>query len=245
MAGDSFFLADMHFLPLTYPDEYRRHLEFIGFLEQTMLSPSAQALYIVGDLFDFWYEYTYYIPKDYFEILYCLKKISLAGKEIHYLAGNHDFKLGRFFEEHIGMKTHQDEYITQFDQQKTLLHHGDGLAQRDWKYRLLKKALRSSFNQKLFAALHPDLGMRLGLLTSKSSRCLNPKPTIQMLDDYIKWAKQTIQDHHYDAIIIGHTHLAYMEKLDQSLFINLGSWINDHYFLHYNRNEFQMKQYSI
>ncbi len=245
MVGDSIFVADMHFMPRSYPDQVQRQHDFIRFLESVVNRPQIRNLYIIGDMFDFWYEYRYYIPKDYFEILHSLKSLVQAGKTIHYFAGNHDFKLGSFFEDQIGMILYRDELVTHLDQKTVFIHHGDGFARNDWRYRCLKKALRNPFNQKLFSLLHPDLGMRLGLMTSKGSRRLNPGIKQQLKDDYREWAVQLFKQMHYDVIIIGHTHLAWMELMGKSLFINLGSWLDDYYYLAYSGNKFTMMQYSI
>ena len=115
-------------------------------------------MYIVGDLFDFWYEYKKYIPKIYFSFLYKFKILVDKGIEIHYLAGNHDFFLGEFFDREIGIKTWIDEYEFSLNGKNFYIWHGDGLGKKDVGYRIIKKIMRSRVNQKIFSWIHPDVG---------------------------------------------------------------------------------------
>ena len=148
--------------------DVKKRAAFFKWLQE--ISPEMSQLIIVGDLFDFWIEYKSSIRADYFQVLHALKKVSEQGTEIHYLAGNHDFALGSFLKEEIGIIIHHGNYNAEIQGKKVHIYHGDGLIKRDVGYRVLKKVLRNHFNQKLYKLIHPDLGVALGTLVSGSSR---------------------------------------------------------------------------
>ena len=220
----AYFISDLHIGAEDLQTESARQKHILRFLRE--ISREASHLFIVGDLFDFWFEYGVVIPKKYFEFLHQFKKMTDAGIEIHYLAGNHDFALGTFFDQSLNIKTWSDEYTFELAGKNFFLWHGDGLAKEDRGYRLLKRILRNRFNQRLFRWLHPDLGFKLAHFTSGSSR----KYTNQLNDqrdesDYTAYAEDKFSEG-FDYVIMGHRHRPLVYDKDRHRYINLGDWIS-------------------
>ncbi len=151
-----YFISDIHLgAPSLAADfEARRRCEPLKFLE--IVAQCASRLVIVGDLFDFWYEYKSVVPKDYFWLYAKLKEVVDKGIAVDYVAGNHDFFLGEFFSKSIGLKVYQDGFSENIERKKFLIIHGDGLAVKDSGYRLLKRVLRSRFTRSVIRWIYPD-----------------------------------------------------------------------------------------
>ena len=217
-----FFISDVHLGSHAIQTKKResRLLSFLDYVEQ-----SAQGLFIVGDLFDFWFEYRYVIPKDHFPLLCKLKHMADLGIEIHYLVGNHDFWLSDFFTKTLGISVHTDTLNISLNGIQFHLTHGDGLAKNDRGYRLLKKILRNPVNIKLFRLIHPDFGFMLAGQSSHASRTLRDVPNHDA--DYEAYARERFKEGS-QAVIIGHTHRPMKMIEDTNIYINTGDWIK-HY----------------
>jgi UDP-2,3-diacylglucosamine hydrolase len=222
-----YFISDAHLgLHINGCDAREEHL--IEFLHKTILPGCS--LFIVGDLFDFWIEYRRAIRPEYFNVLCELKNLVKNGVEIHYLAGNHDFALGSFLENTIGIHIHTDHYTTQLQGKNIHLFHGDGLIKGDVGYRFLKKILRNPFNQKIYRFLHPDIGVPLGSFCSGSSRKVTSKfITENILQEYRNQAHKYL-DNGDDIVVFGHTHRAEIRHWDNKTYCNTGEWIHEYTF---------------
>lgn len=189
-----------------------------------------QSLVLLGDLFDFWYEWKHVVPRRAFPLLHQLRSIVEAGTPVHYFAGNHDFLLGSFLRDEVGLSIHMDEWVTELDGRKYWFHHGDGLARSDVNYRRMKRVFRSRWAQRLFGGLvHPDLALGLGRTTSDSGRKKHDRrggriwpPESEYFD-----AAQRMIDRGYDVVVIGHTHIASDVELKNGFFHNPGAWGDD------------------
>src|SRR5512135_1217088 len=135
-----YFISDVHLGLGARDQERKKEDRLLSFLKAIL--PSAEKLFIVGDLFDFWFEYRTVIPKGFHRTLSALQAFTERGIPVHYLAGNHDFWVGDFFASELGMTMHMDPFEVVIDGKRIYLHHGDGLAQKDLGYRLLKPVLR-------------------------------------------------------------------------------------------------------
>ena len=164
----TYFISDVHLGELPPAQEKERVFRFLNFLRQ--LENDATRIFFVGDLFDFWFEYKYAIPKKHFPILYQLARLRERDIEIHYLPGNHDFWLGSFFNNELGIHTYDNEWQGVISGKKFYLFHGDGVAKKDVGYRMLRKFLRNRINLKLFRLIHPDWGIPFARFVSGSSR---------------------------------------------------------------------------
>ena len=213
-----YFISDLH-LSKQHPE---RTLRFIDFLRR--IENKASKIFFVGDLFDFWFEYNYTIPKHYFSILAQLSRLRDKKIEIHYLPGNHDFWLGQFFYHELGIHTYEHDWTGELHGRKFYLFHGDGVAKRDTGYRLLRRVLRNKINIKLFRLIHPDLGIPLARWVSGSSRHYTQKLNLQDHTDYIEFARKRF-DEGFDYVIMGHRHNPMRYEEGSKVYINLGDWL--------------------
>ena len=160
----------------------------------------------MGDLFDFWFEYKYTIPKKYFRFLMLLNRFREKEVEMHYLAGNHDFALGSFFDNVLNIKTWPQDYTFVLADKKFYLFHGDGIAKKDVGYRFIKRILRHPLNIRFFRWLHPDFGIPLARKVSGGSRhYTNTINHLRDESDYIEFAEKRFEDG-YDYVLMGHRH---------------------------------------
>jgi len=220
---NAYFISDLHLATHPGPEEMEQQDIFIKFINE--IRSDLTHLFIVGDLFDFWFEYKNVIPKMYFQFLYLFRKLTDQGVEIHYLAGNHDFALGTFFDEELNISTHLDTYIFELADKKFYLYHGDGVAKKDIAYRFLKRILRNKTNQKLFRWLHPDWGIPFAKFVSGSSRKYTNQLNLERDEsDYIEFAEQKFEEG-YDYVLMGHRHNPLKHNKDGHTYINLGDWI--------------------
>jgi len=220
----AYFISDLHIGAEDNEKELVRQKHILKFLHK--ISKDATRIYIVGDLFDFWFEYKTVIPKKYFAFLNTFKNMTDKGIEIHYLAGNHDFALGNFFDKFLGIKTWENEYTFELAGSKFFIWHGDGLAKEDTGYRILKRILRNKFNQRIFRWIHPDLGFKLARFTSSSSRKYTNQLNYQRDEkDYIEFAEQKFSEG-FNYVMMGHRHRPLVHEENSNKYINLGEWID-------------------
>jgi len=218
----AYFISDAH-LGIRIPTCKYREAQLIDFLKS--IASRTGSLYIVGDLFDFWIEYKHAIRPDYFAVLHQLRILVEQGVEIHYLAGNHDFALGSFLTDTIGISIHPDAYETVIQGKKLYMYHGDGLVRADAGYRLLKKILHNPFNQKFYRLLHPDIGVPLGSLCSGSSRKVTSKRRHEaFLEEYRVKARQLLSTD-IDIVVFGHTHCPEIHHWGNKTYCNVGEWM--------------------
>ncbi|MEO7424625.1 MAG: UDP-2,3-diacylglucosamine diphosphatase [Fibrobacteria bacterium] len=221
-AALAYFISDLH-LGARYrgldPD---RETLVLRFLREK--AAAAGHLFILGDLFEFWMEYASFIPKEHFRILAALEELARNGVEVHYLSGNHDFNLGSFFRDQLGLRTHADEIRIELQGKRLLLLHGDGLADSDWKYRIMKRVFRHPLSNRCFSLLHPDLGMGLARALSKASRDQHRNQPRHM-DEYEKACRAILSDGRQDILIHGHTHAAFVKEWPEGVYVNSGEWL--------------------
>jgi len=200
-------------------------------------------LFIIGDLFDFWFEWRKVIPKRHFRVLRELAMWRDNGLDMYYLAGNHDFRLGGFLENEIGIKTFGNELNLTAAGKNFHLFHGDGVQKSDVGYRFLKKIFRSGLNQQLFLLLHPDFGMKLADWSSSKSRNSNLlKNPSKLENDYIEYAERK-NSQGFDYILMGHTHRPLLYKLTSGLYINTGNWYQDFTYAKFSDDEISLKYF--
>ena len=163
-----YFLSDFH---LGAPDMKRslvREKEIVRFLDT--IKSSAYAIFIVGDMFDFWYEYKTVVPKGYTRILGKLAEITDSGIQVHFFAGNHDMWMSGYFEEELNISVYFEPKIFQFNDKSFFVGHGDGLGPGDHSYKFMKKIFRNPLCHWLFGQLHPSLGMGIANYMSRKSK---------------------------------------------------------------------------
>ncbi len=217
------FISDIHLGLREKEIESQKEILLINFLK--FAQENCSELFIVGDLFDYWFEYKYVYQKGFFKTLNALKNLTESGVKLHYFIGNHDFMHKDFFENEIGAIMYEDAIETTLNDKKFFIGHGDGLVKNDYGYNLLKKIMRNKKIQKLYSLIHPDLGISLASNTSKKSRDYTAKKNYGEVDGLFETAKNKI-DGGFDFVLFGHLHKRIYEKYKDGYYINLGSWLD-------------------
>ena len=195
------------------------------------ISVDAEEIFLLGDLFDFWFEYKRVVPKGFVRVLGKLAQISDSGIPIHIFTGNHDMWLFDYLPEEIGAKIHHQNVSREFAGIKFYIGHGDGMGPGDYGYKFIKKVFANSFCQWLFAKIHPDLGMAIAHYWSGKSRISQGRADETFLGNDKEWlviyAREILKTSPVNYFIFGHRHLPLDIPLSaNSRFINLGDWVN-------------------
>jgi len=207
----------------------------------------VRKILILGDLFDFWFEYKHVVFSGYFPVLRAFADAQAAGVRLHLICGNHDFWAGRFLETELGFKVDRNAAVMDFDGRRVLLAHGDGLNPRDRAYRLYKRIARSRIVIALFRQLHPDLAMGLARFVSRGSRHMtmvedpSQGSEAQALRTY---ARDTLAAGRADIVLLGHAHAAIREEYPTptgtGLYINCGDWRRKRSYVLFDDGDFRM-----
>ena len=238
----AYFISDAH-LGAISPDAETRETRLISFLET--LPPDTGYLFIVGDLFDFWIEYDHAIRPEYFRVLHELMRLRKAGVEIHYVAGNHDFALGSFLSDVIGMKIHPSGCFTMTLQGK-LLHicHGDGLIPSDTGLRILKKILRNPICQKIYRRLHPNTGVAIAEACSRISRTSIHVRSHEAEQEAYRNIAFSLLKGAPDIVLFAHTHYPEIRSFNGKIYCNTGDWIEHFSYAVLKSGELSLRRYA-
>ncbi len=204
-----------------------------------MVKQDGDRLVILGDLFDFWFEYKQAMPKDQFKVLYMLYDLIEQGIKIDYVSGNHDFWMHDFFETQMHIDIHQDFLDLKYENLKLHLIHGDGLSPADKGYHFLKKVLRNKLNIWLYRQLPPDFAISLAKSVSGSSREYTARRDHHYKLDYENYAERKLQDG-FDFVAIGHLHLPVYKKFESGVYINSGDFINHFSYVKISDNKIEL-----
>lgn len=236
-----FFISDAH-LGENHPEREKLKLVRLhSFLD--MVKARATELYIVGDLFDFWFEYRHAVPKDHLEIVLRLAELRRHGLKLTYITGNHDHWLGSFLEQQVGFTVYRDQTELRLDGIRVLISHGDGLAAKDRGYRILKRILRNRVNIFLYRLLSPDIGIPLAKFISLKSRGHSQKrPKEGFLAEYREYARRRIAEG-YGAVILAHTHVPELTEFPGGTYVNTGDWVEHFSYLELADGRFALKQW--
>ena len=231
------FISDIHLGLQSKETENKKERLLVEFLNSTALN--SKELFIVGDLFDFWFEYKRVYPKGFFRTLTALQDLTEKGIKVHYFIGNHDFMHRNFFVDEIGASLYENPIEVTSNGKKFFIGHGDGLVKNDYGYLVLKKVMRNKGIQKLFSLIHPDLGIGLAISTSKGSRSYTSKKDYGEVDGLFEAAKKQI-DNGFDYVIFGHLHKRIQQKYKAGYYINLGSWLDKPCYGIFRQNNFKI-----
>ena len=224
-----YFASDLHLTSSTDVESRCRELAFIQWLDR--VKDDAAAIFLLGDLFDFWFEYRYVVPRGYVRLLGKLAELTDNGIPIHYFTGNHDQWIRDYFACEMNIHTYNQPTEFELNGKLFLIGHGHGnnISPENKFYKLIYAAFENRLLQKLFAALHPRWGMNLGANWSISSRKRRGirKPFNGVENELIYWYTQyVLTKKHYDFFVFGHRHLALDIRLNEnSRYINTGEWI--------------------
>ena len=235
------FIADAH---LGMPnDDPERHVKLVEFLR--WLHGKASHVYIVGDLFDFWFEYRSFIPNTCPRVIFELYNIVQAGTEVVIFAGNHDYWFGPYISKSVGIKIIPDENIVIHQNQKIFIHHGDGLYPYDHGYRILKKILRNKLSIFLFKLIHPDCAAWIAKVTSKTSRTYLAPEDFEgkNTEHYRNSADQRLKQG-FNAVVYGHAHVPLIEKRPEGTLVLLGDWIKHNTYVFLENGKFTINSWK-
>jgi UDP-2,3-diacylglucosamine hydrolase len=222
-----YFASDFHLGTGDYQTRRDRETRLVRWL--ALIKDDAAELFLMGDVFDFWFEYKTVVPKGYIRFLGKLAELSDAGIKLYLFKGNHDMWMFDYFVKELNATIITDELVIERAGRKFYLHHGDGLGPGDNFYKILKKIFRSKFCQWLFARIHPNLGVGLANYWSWNSRLSNEKKENHKPGEQewlVTYCKELLKTHFYDYLVFGHRHLPLDIRLNEkSRYINLGEWI--------------------
>jgi len=232
-----YFISDVHLGYYKREREIEREELLVALLNR--ISEDCDTLFIVGDLFDYWFEYKKVIPKSFLRTLATLYQMRNRGIKIEYIMGNHDFGHIDFFELELGIHIYKDDIERNLFGKRFYISHGDGKAHNDGPYLFLKKVLRSPFSMKLYQKLHPDFGIRLASGSSKKSRTYTDKKDYGMSDGMIEFAEKRISEG-FDYVVMGHRHRQIFHRFNKGAYINLGDWFSNPAFGRFDGTEFSL-----
>jgi UDP-2,3-diacylglucosamine hydrolase len=252
MSGKIYFASDFHF---GIPDRARsreREDLFVKWLGE--VRKDASEIFLMGDLFDFWFEYRTAIPKGYSRLLGKLAEITDSGIPVHLFRGNHDMWAFDYLSEELNIILHREpEFFTRWNK-VFYLAHGDGLGPGDHGYKLIKKVFQCRFNQWLFRLLHPDLGIRMALFWSRKSRYASESKEVADEEYNLKKIRERLVDHSMriisthpetDWLVYGHYHLPFAEPLNEhSGIIVLGDWLTHFTYAVFDGETTELKTFT-
>jgi UDP-2,3-diacylglucosamine hydrolase len=238
-----YFLSDFH---LGAPDDEasrKREQRIVAFLEKAR--KDASGIFLLGDAFDFWYEYRTVVPKGYVRLLGKLAELTDSGIPIHFFAGNHDMWMRDYFQKELSIPVFFEPRTYLLNGRKFLIGHGDGLGPGDHGYKFLKKIFRNPICQFLFGVIPPYLGMGIAQYFSKRSRAVTGENEGRFLGEDKEWlllyGREVLKTQSFDYLVFGHRHLPIDHRMsEQCRYINLGDWIRYYTYGYFDGNEFQL-----
>lgn len=243
-----YFLSDAHLGSLAIPHRRTHERRIVRFLDS--IKHKAAAVYLLGDMFDFWNEYRYVVPKGYTRFLGKISELTDLGVEVHFFTGNHDLWTYGYLEQECGVILHREPETTELYGHLFYLAHGDGLGDPDHKFKLLRWVFHNRFCQRLLCFIHPWWGMQLGLNWAKHSRMKRmegqePPYMGEDREHLVLWTKAYIKDHQdIDYFLYGHRHIELDMKVGKkSRILILGDWITHFTYAVYDGEHLFMEQY--
>lgn len=237
MNSSAFFISDAH-LGINPPNAVPNREEVLIKLLYSWKSVASH-VFIVGDLFEFWYEYQYYVDNSHFKLFSALASLVESGVQVHVFCGNHDFAYGDFFQKNLGVQVHKD-FLTEIQGRKIFLKHGDGVAKSDFGYRFFRKVLDFPLNRWLFKQIHPDWGMELAHFVGRNSRKHGENKDIQ-INEYLEWGNSVIKEKKCDFCIHGHHHIPGIWTVENGVVASPGEWIKKLTYLQLEDGELKLK----
>lgn len=242
-----YFFSDFHLGVPDHASSLEREKRVVRFLSG--IQENAAVVFIVGDLFDFWYEYKKVVPKGFVRVLGKLAELTDNGIPVHFFVGNHDMWMNDYFEKELHIPVYYEPKEFEFNGKTFLIGHGDGLGPGDRGYKFLKKIFRNKACQWLFGILPPYIGMGIAHRASKSSRAATGEEEAQFLGEEKEWlisyCKDVLRQKQFDYFIFGHRHLPIDYSLDGgSRYINLGDWIRYYSYAVFDGTNVELKYYQ-
>ncbi|MDP4599831.1 MAG: UDP-2,3-diacylglucosamine diphosphatase [Polaribacter sp.] len=242
-----YFASDQHLGAPTMEASFPREKKFVAWLDS--IKSDAEAIFLLGDLFDFWFEYKTVVPKGFIRVLGKLAEISDSGIPIYFFVGNHDLWMKDYFEKELNIPVFHQPKEFLINQKKFLIGHGDGLGPEDIGYKRMKKVFTFPLFKWMFRWLHPDLGVKLGQYMSVKNKMISGEEDFKFLGAENEWlvqyCKKKLQENHYDYFVFGHRHLPLEIKLQEnSIYFNLGDWIQYFTFGVFEETRFSLSKFN-
>lgn len=239
-----YFASDFHLGAPDYESSLIREKRIVNWLDE--VKKDASEIFLVGDLFDFWFEYKRAIPKGFVRLQGKIAEITDSGIPVHVFTGNHDMWIFDYLPKELGVRLYRKPIIREWNGKKFYIGHGDGLGPGDKGYKFLKKVFASPVCQWLFARLHPNFGIWLADLSSKKSRASTGESDEVFLGEENEWlaiyAREYLKKEHIDYFVFGHRHLPIQMKVGQdTTYFNIGEWINYNTYLVFDGENCELK----
>jgi len=240
-----YFASDQHLGAPTPELSRPREVKFVQWLDR--VKTDAEAIFILGDLFDFWFEYKTVVPKGFVRVLGKLAEIRDSGIPVYFFAGNHDLWMDDYFQKELNIPVYYKPQEFTFHGKTFLVGHGDGLGPNDLGYKRMKKVFTNPFSKWLYRWLHPDIGMRLAQYLSVKNKLISGEEDVVFLGEENEWlvqyVKRKLTEKHTDYFVFGHRHLPMVIDLDKgSKYINLGDWISHFTYAVLENGEMKLKK---
>jgi len=242
-----YFISDFHLGVPSHAESLIREKKIVDFLNS--IKEDAAEIFLLGDMFDFWYEYKKVVPRGFVRLLGTLAQITDSGIPVHFFVGNHDMWMNNYLQEELNIKVYYEPQVFIRNNKKLYIGHGDGLGPGDHGYKFIKKVFRNPICQWLFGFLHPSIGIGIANYFSQKSKdkaAVSEAPGFYGEDKewLIIYSKEMLATEHYDYFIFGHRHLPIDFPLPQnSRYINTGDWIKHFTYAVMDGDKMELKEY--
>lgn len=242
-----YFASDFHLGAPDPESSLVREKKVVDWLEQC--KDDAAEIFLVGDLFDFWFEYKHAVPRGHVRLLGKIAEITDSGIPVHVFTGNHDMWIFDYLPKETGVNLYRKPIKRTWNEVRFFIGHGDGLGPGDHGYKFIKKIFASRLCQWLFARLHPNFGIGMANFWSRTSRKKTGSEDKRFLGEENEWlaiySREILEKEHFDYFIFGHRHLPMEIDLGKgSTYINLGDWIDHFTYAVFDGEKLELKNYQ-
>ena len=236
------FLADCHLPLIQLPGQEGWTPRVLTFLRNEALD--AKSIFLVGDLFDFWFEWRHSVPSAAFPVLAELSNLVRGGRRVVYLGGNHDGHVGKFLTDEVGIEISREAMDVEISGKRFHIIHGDGIAPADHGYRMLRRMVRWPPTEAIYRMVHPDLGIWLAHKLSGVSREQFSSKVVWAPDSYRDYARRKIEEG-FDCVVMGHRHEAERIEYGKGVFLAVGDWIRSGSYGYVGESGIELKYFRL
>jgi UDP-2,3-diacylglucosamine hydrolase len=245
--GNVYFVSDCHFGVPNSSDSLLREKLLVKWLDS--IKEKANYIILLGDVFDFWFEYKHVVPRGYTRLFGKFAELSDMGIKFIYFTGNHDLWVKNYFVDEFNFEMVRSSQTYLINGKKVFIGHGDGIGPKDVGYKIMKWLFDARFNRWVYSRLHPNFAFWLALFVSSKSRAANGNMDEiyhgEEKERLLQFARKTLLIEHFDYFIFGHRHLALeIEIAPNSKYINTGEWIKSFSFAQTENDEIVLKSFK-
>ena len=242
-----YFASDNHLGAPNFAESKIKETKFLNWLNE--VKEDAGAIFLLGDLFDFWFEYKTVVPKGFVRTLGKLAEIRDSGIPIFFFVGNHDLWMNGYFEEELDIPVFHKSKEFDINGKTFFIGHGDGLGPGDTGFKLMKKVFTNPLCKWLFKWLHPDIGVRIAQRMSTKNKLISGDEDTNFLGEDNEWlvqyCKRKLKDKHRDHFVFGHRHLPMQIELNEkATYTNLGDWCNYFSYAVFSNSKLELKDFT-